>query len=108
MRELFRERDLTVVYYYRTMLESAGIATFIRNENLSSVEGVSIPEFFPALCIVNDLDHEEAISLLKEHHESTKEAAPGLSEEVICAACGEHSPGNFESCWNCEGHFSRH
>lgn len=98
MKELFRERELTTVNFYQNLLEAAGIHTFIKNENLSTTEGVSIPDFFPALCIVNDADLEKAASIIKEHlHESPAESTPDL----VCGKCGESSPGNFETCWNC-------
>lgn len=98
MIELFRERELTKVHYYRELLEAAGISTFIKNENLSTTEGVSIPDFFPALCIVNDADLENATALIKEHlHQAPADSMP----DVVCAQCGQPSPGNFETCWNC-------
>jgi hypothetical protein len=41
MMELLRYRDVTRVTHFRDLLEQAGIRTFIRNENLSTSEGVS-------------------------------------------------------------------
>jgi len=98
MKELFRERDLTQVAFYQVLLEGRGIPTFIRNENLSSTEGVSIPDFFPALCVVNDGDYDAAVGLIRQH---LIEIGQQSSVEVACAECGESSPGNFETCWSC-------
>jgi hypothetical protein len=52
------------VTYYRDLLEQSSIRTFIRNENLSTSEGVSIPDFFPALCILNEADNKVAMDLI--------------------------------------------
>lgn len=98
MIELLRYRDVTRVAYYRGLLENAGIQTFIRNENLSTTEGVSIPDFFPALCILNEDDQERAMRLINEDLENSQTAVIG---EVICKSCGEPSPSNFDTCWKC-------
>ncbi len=102
MIELFRERDLTQITYYQSLLEAAGIPTFVRNENLSTTEGVSIPDFFPALCIVNDGDKHAAAEIISKHLKLSKLAPP---PDVTCGHCGEVSPGNFGSCWNCQTPF---
>lgn len=97
MIELLRYRDITRVAYYRDLLENAGIQTFIRNENLSTTEGVSIPDFYPALCILSEVDQERAMSLINGDIRQGKETVG----ELVCKSCGESSPSNFDSCWNC-------
>ncbi|MDP4624846.1 MAG: DUF2007 domain-containing protein [Akkermansiaceae bacterium] len=99
MKELFRERDLTKVTFYQSLLEAAEIPTFIKNENLSTTEGVSIPDFFPALCVVHSEDYDRAYALIKEHLEETEKLS---GTEITCPNCGETSPGNFGACWNCQ------
>lgn len=98
MIELLRLRDLTKINYYRALLEAAGIPTFIRNENLSTTEGVSIPDFFPALCILNDEDEAAAVDIMRR---DMAQAEAASEEEVTCATCSEPSPANFANCWNC-------
>ncbi len=100
MTELFRERDLTKISYYQALLEAAGIPTFIRNENLSTSEGVSIPDFFPALCVLHEADEAAAVELIRADMKESGEIAGG---EVTCTQCKEISPANFGTCWNCEG-----
>jgi hypothetical protein len=97
MRELFSERDFTRIGYYQTVLEAEGIQTFIRNENLSGTE-VSIPIFFPALCVVDEHDYEKALQVLKTLNESDERLS---RQETTCPKCGESNPGNFETCWSC-------
>lgn len=100
MKELFRERDLTKVGYCQSILEAAGIPSVVRNETLTGLTEFPIPDFFPALCVVNDADYERAIQILRERLVSDAAAS---EEEIPCAACGEPNPGNFEVCWSCGG-----
>jgi len=99
MKELFREQELTRVVFFKTLLENEGIPTFIRNEALIVTE-IQIPEFYPALCVLNDEDYGRAVQLIRDHLAAdTRDAEP----ERVCPACGEISPGNFDTCWSCGG-----
>lgn len=98
MIELLREPDLSRIAPYRQLLESAGIRTFVQNENLSVAE--PIPIFQPALCLVDDADHERAIELIREFNQAP-EGDPDAT--LRCPACGEESPGTFAQCWSCHG-----
>lgn len=102
MKELFRERELSKVTFFQSLLEAAEIPTLIKNEHLSVTEA-SIPDFFPALCVVHDADYDRAHSLIKNHLEETEKLS-GI--EIICPNCGETSPGNFGTCWNCQSPIS--
>ncbi|MBP82465.1 MAG: hypothetical protein CMO61_01295 [Verrucomicrobiales bacterium] len=104
MRELFREADSTIVGHMKSILESEGIATVIRNEHLcmAGFSEVPIPEFFPALNVIHDEDYPRALQVLKEYVENSRINAGKVNEEVACPSCGEINPGNFEACWSCE------
>ncbi len=97
MKELIRERNVVGLSHYRNLLETAGIPTFIRNENLAQAEA-PLPVFCPTLCVVNDEDYERAIGLIRENQIEAEEAS---KEEHPCPACGEMNPGSFEICWSC-------
>lgn len=97
MIELFRERDMTRVGQFQSLLESEGIRTFVRNESLSVTEA-SIPVFFPALCILDERDHARAVELIRAYEADVGNRA---NENCICPNCGEESPGTFATCWNC-------
>lgn len=101
MKELFRERELIKVSFYQQLLEAEGIATMIRNEHLtmSGLTEIPIPEFFPALCVLNDDDYEAAMEIIRTHLAADKEAA---DTESPCPSCGESNPDNFDICWSCE------
>ena len=97
MKEIVRERTLIRLSHYQAVLESAGIPTFIRNENLAHLE-VPIPTFCPALCVVNDHDYDRAMELLRESAEQAEKAS---TEDCVCSGCGETNPRSFDLCWNC-------
>ncbi|HEY6565044.1 MAG TPA: DUF2007 domain-containing protein [Pirellulaceae bacterium] len=100
MKELFRERDITLVAYYQSIVEAEGIATHIRNQHLtgSGLTEIPIPEFFPALCVVDEEDAGRAMEILRRR---IKESQEGADTEVACPACAEMNPGNFGTCWSC-------
>ncbi len=103
MKELYREPDLIRMGLLRSILESRGIATWIRYENEYSALGISRlapPKHQPALCVVNDEDYPRALAALADCLLGGDSAE---SEERPCPACGEANPGNFERCWNCGG-----
>lgn len=104
MKELFRDGDLTRINYYQELLEAAGVATFVQNENVSAAESALQSVFLPALCVVDNEDHAEALRLMKEDFDH---AGEGVEEDVKCTECGEISPGNFDSCWSCGAALSR-
>ena len=97
MKVLFRERDLTRIERCRTVLEEAGIKTFLKNEHVSNTEAW-IPEFDPALCIVDDAEYDKAVELMKQHMAN---GDPAPTPDVSCDKCGEKNPSNFAVCWNC-------
>ncbi|MBN8456702.1 MAG: DUF2007 domain-containing protein [Verrucomicrobia bacterium] len=101
MKELFREREFERVAFFRQVLEDEGIPTMIRNENLtmSGLSEIPIPEFFPALCVMNDDDYPRAVAIIRARLDEEK-SDPG--EDIGCPACGESNPGNFSNCWSCE------
>jgi hypothetical protein len=100
VKELFRERDFTIVGYYQTVLEGEGIATFVRNQDLTTImTEVPIPDFFPALCVMNDEDFDAATAIIKSHLAPASGAV--ATAAWICPSCGEENPGTFEVCWGC-------
>lgn len=97
MRQVFSSQDFTEVGYYKSILDEAGISSFIRNENTGNPV-TSGAMFLPSLCVVKDGDYDEAIRLLKSRQ--VKEAS-GDGVEWTCLSCSEKNPSNFELCWNC-------
>jgi hypothetical protein len=96
MREVFSSPDFTQVGYYKSVLDDAGISSFIRNENANSI-GLVGAMFFPSLCVTDDSDYDEAVEILKARR--FQASAPGA--DWTCPSCLENNPGNFELCWKC-------
>lgn len=105
MKEVFRHSDAALVSVRQSLLESAGIQTFIRNSDTQQalVGGLliaifPIPVFWPTLCVMNDDDYPAAMDLLRE----TKDVGSVVQPDWTCSKCGESVPGGFDVCWNCE------
>jgi hypothetical protein len=105
MKEVYRSNDGVMLALYQSILDDAGIANFVRNESSQqAIVGslatslLPIPDFWPALCVVNDEDYTEAMELLT----AVRDAPPTTEADWKCGKCGELVPGNFTSCWNCE------
>jgi len=96
MREVFSSQDFTEVGYYKSILDEAGIASFIRNENTDN-PALAGANFAPTLCVMDDGDYDEAVRVLK----SREDKGVVGTAEWICPACSEKNPPNFETCWKC-------
>ena len=98
MRDLITSIDSTRLGFFRSILEEAGIACFIRNETTSQLTNIFIGPLQPTLCLVEDADFERASALLRPHQ--SEEAC--TAEEWLCPACKESNPASFEVCWKCQ------
>ena len=105
MKEVFRNADSALVALYQSILEAAGIQTFIHNSctQQALVGGLAaaffpVPEFFPRLSVIHDEDFPEAMDILR----GVRDDAPAVVTETRCPRCGEDVPGNFSTCWKCE------
>ena len=103
MKELVRERDAAILIYYKSILESEGIAVMVKNHNFANMEFGSAPigpAFYPQLCVMNDGDYDRAMEILKERSKPASDAE--VDKEWVCTNCNESNPGNFDICWSCE------
>ena len=106
MKEVFRSPDHAQVSIFAAILENEGIPCQTENSatEQSAAAGLAtslfpIPEFWPALCVLNDGDYPQALKVITDLRNS---APPPAESDWKCAACGETIPGNFTSCWNCQ------
>ncbi len=98
MRDVFVHQDFTRVGLCKTVLDAVGIPNFIRNQYTNnSLSELPSPIFFPALCVIEDEDYDEAVRVLRGIPEGSQTHAPNWR----CQKCNEIAPGNFDSCWNC-------
>lgn len=98
MREVFTHRDYTRVGLYQSILESEGIASFIKNDTSHNlVVWLPVPFLHPVLCVASDADFERAVEILRTMHKTETADEP----DRVCTACGGSIPGNFCACWKC-------
>ena len=98
MRAVFIAQDYTRVGFLKSVLDQAGIPSFIRNEfSHNSLTELPSGLFFPALCVIHDEDYAQAKELLEEILHPPR----SLAADWTCPECGEEVPGNFGSCWQC-------
>jgi len=105
MKEVFRHSDAGLVGVYQTLLESAGIQTFVRNADTQQTLVGSLfaavfplPDFWPTLCVMNDDEYPAAMEILRD----VKVPGAGTNAGWTCPQCGETVPENFVACWNCQ------
>jgi hypothetical protein len=97
MKVVYSAPNLVMVAHYRTLLESLGIASRIRNEYLAGAAGELPPvECWPQLC-VEDAFEQRAQTALRE----VLQGNPHGHKAWTCAGCGEVIEGQFTECWNC-------
>lgn len=82
----------------KDMLERAGIACFIRNENSAGLSpDIPLNESTPELWIQDDQRLTEA----QEIKRLWKTSVPPAGGNWVCPKCGETSEPQFTSCWKC-------
>ena len=96
MRQVFTSPNSTLVGYYKSFLDEAGIPSFIQNDNTNNI-GLVGSVFTPSLCIIHDEDFDEAILILKSQQIQENTG----TVEWLCPGCSEKNPPNFEFCWSC-------
>ena len=96
MKKVFTADNLVTVAHYRNVLESHGIATEIRNQNLGGVLGeVPFTEVWPQLW-VKPLDAQRALELIEAARTEPVEGEPWR-----CASCNADNEAQFAACWQC-------
>jgi hypothetical protein len=98
MRDLITSIDSTRLGFFKSILDEAEIACFIRNETTAQLTNIFIGPLQPTLCLLNDADYDQASALLRPHQSE----GAFSSEEWLCNACKESNPASFEVCWKCQ------
>jgi hypothetical protein len=97
MTEVFRSYDSASIGHLQSLLESNGIKTYLRNE-FAALTTTVFSETSSTLCILDDADVDRGVMIIRDYLEASRASS---DEEVVCAACGELSPGTFAVCWKC-------
>ena len=99
MKEVFTHIDSVRVGFCKSILEQAGIPCFVRNEHTNlAFTAIPVPIFYPALCVRDNDDYDEAMELIKKHIHADEPDQAGW----MCPSCNQLVPGGFEVCWNCQ------
>lgn len=102
MRKIYENADFTPVGYFQSILEEAGIPTFLKNMGASMGMG-EIPffEVYPELWVVNDEDYDRAIDVLGPYYAQQRAGPEAPVPNWFCPSCDVEVEGSFEECWKC-------
>jgi hypothetical protein len=100
MHKVYENFDLSRVGRMQSLLESNGIATFVKNLYSSGALGeIPFVEICPQLYVLQAGDVERALELLQVDLPKANRAS-----DWVCPECGIDIEGQFENCWKCGMH----
>lgn len=90
--------NLALAWLVKESLVEAGVDARIRGEGRPSIAGeIPLPDAVVDVIVPTD-------SLLRARAVLTRiDTDAAEAPAWTCPACGEENPGNFETCWTCEG-----
>lgn len=99
MKRVYSSVLLADVKHFKNVLEQAGIAAVIRNEQLTGGLGeIPFLECEPELWVADD-ESERAEELIA----GRGDAVPADAVAWRCPRCGETNEPQFGACWQCSG-----
>ena len=97
MKKIYSAANLFEAQLMHDLLGHAGIDARLRNENAQGGLGeIPFTHAYPEVWVLNDSDLELAQAVVNKYENS-----PIESGVVLCRACGEENPRNFQLCWQC-------
>ena len=97
MRRVHVSESSLEIAHLRNLLESEGIACFVRNERLAGALGeIPFLECWPELWVCEPGQALRARGLIDEALRPRPAREPW-----VCPRCGEHIDGQFAECWRC-------
>jgi len=97
MKRVYNAQNLPDAHLLRDLLQQAGIAAHVFNENANSLLGlVPVSAGQPQVWITQAHQEPHAKAVIADY----QSRCPS-TETRHCAACGESNPGEFDYCWNC-------
>lgn len=99
MIKVFEDFDITLVGYYRSMLEARGIETFLKNQFSTSGAGeLPFVEVIPQIWVLDESLAGQAKKLIADlaSSDENNDATPWQ-----CPQCGEPQEAVFTNCWKC-------
>lgn len=99
MIQVYTSADRLLVYHLKNILENERIATFLKNERLTSAIG-DIPaiECWLEIWILDHSQQEQAKAIVRQHGSPQMQIVGG---EWTCPDCSEIHESQFTDCWQC-------
>lgn len=98
MKKVFSANSLIEAQIVLDLLEHAYISGKLFNQHAQGVVGeIPFTHAYPEVWVIRDEDYERGRTIV----ESYEKTPPELGT-VVCPACGEVNPRNFQLCWHCE------
>ena len=99
MIKVFEDFDITLVGYYQSMLESNGIATYLKNQFSTSGAGeLPFVEVIPQIWVLDESKEKQAKAMIADL-QASMDTGPGQAWN--CPKCGEPQEAAFTNCWQC-------
>lgn len=99
MIKVFEDFDLSTVGRYQSVLEAAGIRTYLKNRFSSGALGeLPFVEAVPQLWVVEEADLSRAQALIRKLEARNDLQGP----DWTCGHCKAVVEDVFDRCWNCE------
>ena len=96
MQRLCTAGSLPEAHLLRALLEQAGVAAHVLNQNAQGGVGeIPFTHAWPELWIERARDADRARAVVHEWEHAAQRP------DTRCAACDESNPGSFELCWHC-------
>jgi Putative prokaryotic signal transducing protein len=97
MKKIYSAANLMEAQLMLDLLGHAGIEARLFNEHAQGGLGdIPFSQAYPEVWIMNDQEFERGKRLVSDYENSPLETGT-----VICSACAEENPRNFELCWHC-------
>jgi hypothetical protein len=97
MKKIYSAANLMEAQLMLDLLGHAGIGARLFNENAQGGLGeIPFSHAYPEVWIINDHELEQGKRVVSDYENSPVETGV-----VICSACAEENPRNFDLCWHC-------
>jgi hypothetical protein len=97
MKRVYTAVNLPDAHLLRDLLQQAGIAAHVFNENANSLLGfVPVSAGQPQVWIAQLHQEPHAQAVIADY-----QSRRPTNETRWCSSCGESNPGEFDFCWKC-------
>lgn len=102
MKKIYTAQNPVIAHMVRGILETNGIVSEVRGEQLFSVRGElpMVGDTFPTVWLINEGDYSRATKLVNDFDEKMSQSV-NTEKKWTCIACNEQHEVQFTSCWKC-------